>query len=119
MPHVARYRPTSRRPAVLAAGIAVLAVISGVVVNLATDSVPETLAWARNPWLLWGTVALLAVVAAVLAVWSQRASDRHRSARAVRVGRPIETLTDPVALDLEVHRAIDAGADAVGLGPLP
>jgi hypothetical protein len=45
-------RPTSRLPAILAAGIAVLAVVSGAVVNLATDSVPETLAWARNPWLL-------------------------------------------------------------------
>jgi hypothetical protein len=119
MPNLARYRPTSRRPAILAAGIAVLAVVSGAVVNLATDSVPETLAWARNPWLLWSTVALLAVAAAVLAAWSQRPSDRHRSARAVQVGPPIETLTDPVALDLEVHRAIDAGADAAGLGPLP
>jgi hypothetical protein len=119
MPNLARYRPTSRLPAILAAAIAVLAVVSGAVVNLATDSVPETLAWARNPWLLWGTVALLAVAAAVLAAWSQRPSDRHRSARAVRVGWPIETLTDPVALDLEVHRAIDPGADAAGLGPLP
>jgi len=46
--------------------------VYAVVVNIATDHVPDTWAWAHNPRLIWGMVALLAVVTAMLAARSQR-----------------------------------------------
>src|SRR5262245_47253209 len=120
MPRSARSRSAARRPVLLAATLALLTIVSAVVVNLATELVPDTLAWARNPWLIWGAVGLLAVVTALLAVWSQQVGARAREherpdARPVGMVR----VADAAARALGVHAAIAldyprSGSAAVG-----
>ena len=49
----------------LVSGLALAAL--AVVINLATDAIPTSWSWARNGWLLWPTVGILALLSTVLA----------------------------------------------------
>jgi NACHT domain len=99
MPKQARSRPAAGRPALLAASLALLTSVYAVVVNIATDLISDTWAWAQNPWLIWGLVALLALVTAVLAVRSQRSAAGDL---------PLPEVADQLAVEVQVQWLAEA-----------
>ena len=109
---------------------AVLTAMLAVTTNLATNAVPSSWQrWTANPWLMWGTTAVLALTVAIAAVLlhrlsagtdapapNQEASDEALMPRILlhlRDGRPpLVNQVDP--LKLGVKRAIDTRLDDGG-----
>lgn len=113
-----------RRVAILAGAIAATSSALAVFTNLATDELPESWTWLRDPYLLWTAFAVLSLVVIVLTAAlssSESGTPGDDESPATSRRRPVITLLAWLLVSIIVFVGLAAAGNRFGIlpGPLP